>query len=379
MTSIAPALAHDRPLTVLHVITKGEVGGAQTHVLTLCKALQATGRVRPLVAIGGQSPSSPLAQALHQEGITVLEVPSMGNRPSPSALWHAVRVLCQHLRTHRIDLLHAHSAAAGVVTRVAGLLTQVPVVYTVHGFAFKPGAPWSRRVPAWAVECALAPLTRQLVCVSTHEAQLARWLPIARSRVSVVRNGVDDCPERAQPGAPPTRIAMVARLARPKRPDLLLDALAQVREALGHEIPASFIGEGPQKAALQAQTHRLGLAQAIFTGDVDDVSTRLASHSIGVLVSDHEGLPLAVIEAMRAGLAVVATDLPGTRELLPGDLYGLRVANDAEALTVALLALLADPDRRTRMGAAARQRYVQMHTPAAMAQGVLGAYERAMA
>lgn len=379
MNRIAPVLAPDCPLTVLHVITKGEVGGAQTHVRTLCKALQTTGRVRPLVAIGDQGTSSPLARALHQEGIPVLEIPSLGNRLSPSALRRCVHGLRHYLHSHRIDLLHAHSAAAGVVTRIAGLLTQVPVVYTVHGFAFKPGAPWSRRAPAWAVECALAPLTRHLVCVSTYEARLARWLPIARNRVSVVRNGLEDCPDRAQPGEPPLRVAMVARLAPPKRPDLLLNALAQVREVLGHEIPVSFIGDGPQKAALQSQAHRLGLAQATFTGDVDDVPARLAAHAIGVLVSDHEGLPLAVIEAMRAGLAVVATDLPGTRELLPGDLYGVRVANDAGALAAALLALLADPNRRIRMGAAARERYVQMHSPTAMAQGVLGAYERALA
>lgn len=376
-TGIDPA--GQRTTTVLHVITKGDVGGAQTHVRTLCKALLATRRVQQLVAIGGGEPHSPLALALLEEGICVLSLPALGNRSSPAALWGAVCALKSHLRTHHIDLLHAHSAAAGVAARIAGALARVPVVYTVHGFAFKPGARWSRRVPAWLVESALAPLTRQLVCVSNHEARLARFLPIARNRIAVVPNGVDDCTERARPERPAPRIAMVARLAEPKRPDLLLHALAQVRDTLGYEIAATLMGDGPLRSELTAQAARLGLAQVEFTGDVSDVARRLATHSISVLMSDHEGLPLAVIEAMRAGLAIVTSDLPGTRELLPAAEHGLRVPNHAPTLASALLTLVASTELRARMGAAARARYERMHAPATMAAGVLDAYERALA
>lgn len=375
------AASAPRPLTVLHIVTKGEAGGAQTHVHTLCSALRATGRVAPLVAFGGSDAAPPLARALQARSIPVLRIPELGNRLSPRALWRAVRTLRGHLQAQQVDLLHAHSAAAGVVARLAGRLARVPVVYTVHGFAFKPGSPWPRRVPAWAVECALAPLTRALVCVSGHEARLARSLPIARGRISVVPNGVEDCAERASPAAAgdAPRIAMVARLAAPKRPDLLLWALARVRDALGHELPATLIGDGPLQPALQAQARQLGLREITFTGDVDDVPQRLAAHAIGVLASDHEGLPLAVIEAMRAGLAIVASDLPGTRELLPGSDCGLRVPNDAGALADALCALAADPGLRQRMGAAARARYARHHAPATMAAGVLRAYEHALA
>ncbi|RYF01622.1 MAG: glycosyltransferase [Comamonadaceae bacterium] len=368
-----------RTLTVLHVITKGDVGGAQTHVRTLCKALLATGRVMPMVAIGGAEAGSPLAMALQEDGIPVLSLTALGNRSSPLDLWRAMRALQRQLHAHRIDLLHAHSAAAGVAARIAGALARVPVVYTVHGFAFKRGARWLRRVPAFMVESALAPLTRQLVCVSTHEAHLARCLPIARQRICVVPNGVNDCAERAQPERTPPRIAMVARLAAPKRPDLLLQALAQVRDALGYEIAATFMGDGPLRSDLAAQAARLGLAQIDFTGDVSDVSQRLAAHSISVLMSDHEGMPLAVIEAMRAGLAIVASDLPGTQELLPTAEQGLRVPNQTQALASALLALVASPELRASMGAAARARYERAHAPATMAAGVVAAYERALA
>jgi glycosyltransferase involved in cell wall biosynthesis len=172
---------------------------------------------------------------------------------------------------------------------------------------------------------------------------------------------------------------MVARMAPPKRPDLLLHALALVRDATGAEIPATLAGDGPDLAAHQALARRLGLEAVEFTGLCTDVPGLLARHGVFVLLSDHEGLPISVIEAMRAGLAIVASDLPGLRELLPTTAQGLRVPNDARAVAAALQRLAHDPALRAALGRAARQRYEQAHTPAHMAQAVLDIYRHSAA
>ena len=86
---------------------------------------------------------------------------------------------------------------------------------------------------AWLAAWALARLTSHMICVSDHERQLAHRLPIATNRLSVIPNAVADSPNRAHPDHEPVRIVMVARLARPKRPDLLLQALALLRDRLG--------------------------------------------------------------------------------------------------------------------------------------------------
>ncbi|MGN5480606.1 glycosyltransferase [Cupriavidus basilensis] len=81
--------------------------------------------------------------------------------------------------------------------RVAGRLLNIPVIYTVHGFAFKPAAPWRQRMAARVTEWLLAPLTSRLICVAEGERELARALPLADARISVIRNGLEDVAQRA--------------------------------------------------------------------------------------------------------------------------------------------------------------------------------------
>lgn len=351
----------------MQVITKGETGGAQTHVLALCQAL--VPHIRFVVAIGGASARSDLGDALQKVGIPVCAVPQLGNSLSPLRTFAAVRALLTLLREHKPNVLHAHSSVAGVVARIAGCLSGTPVIYTVHGFGFKPEAPWLQRSVAWVAERMLARMTDHMICVSNHERELARRLPIDPSRLSVIPNAIADISYRARHGAP-TRIVMVARFARPKRPDLLLHALALMRDQLGHEVPASLIGDGPDFEVNRMLARQLRLQAVDFTGDVNDVPRRLAGHNVFVLASDHEGLPISIIEAMRAGLAIVASDLPGTNELIARDTHGMLVPNQARALADALLSLVAAPDLRARFGQAARQRYESLFTPLPMATAV---------
>jgi len=111
---------------------------------------------------------------------------------------------------------------------------------------------------------------------------------------------------------------------------------------------------------------------------VDDISAQLMKHSIFVLTSDHEGLPISVIEAMRGGLAIVASDLPGMRELLPDATQARLVPNDATALALALRQLVESPALRTSLGRAARQRYEQHYTAERMGVEVMAIYQSAL-
>jgi glycosyltransferase involved in cell wall biosynthesis len=359
-------------MKVMQIITKGEAGGAQTHLLEICRALQ--GPVEMTVMIGGGDAAGTLESQLQALGIRSLRLPLMVNSLSPRRLLRAARALARVLQQERPDLVHAHSAIAGVAARLAGAWTRIPVVYTVHGFGFKPQVPLLQRMAARVVEWLLAPWTGHMICVSQHERELARRLPLPARRISVVRNAVQDHPLRADPAAGPMRVIMVARCAPPKRHDLLLQALGRAAARLGREIPATLVGGGPQLAALQAQAQSLGLQQVRFTGDVDNVAGLLAGHGVFALLSDHEGLPIAVIEAMRSGLPVLASDLPGLRELVTPDEEGWLLPNRVEPLADALVALERQPAERARLGQAARRRYERECTPADMAQAVLAVY-----
>lgn len=359
-------------MKVMQIITKGEIGGAQTHVLTLCRALAQ--EVTWVAVVGGAEPDSPLARRLAEMNVPVHRLAVLGNTLAPWRVAAAVHALLALLRQTRPDLIHAHSAVAAAVARIAGRLAGIPVVYTVHGFGFKPEVPWLRRQAAWLVEWLLAPWTAHMICVSRHEQQLARRLPLAAARISVIHNALEDRPERASPADAPMRMVMVARFAPPKRQDLLLQALALLRQELGHELPLTLAGSGPDLPEQQALTRQLGLQAVTFTGDAQDVPGLLAAHSVFVLMSDHEGLPISVIEAMRAGLAIVASDLAGVRELLDPGQQGLLVANEPQALAAALGTLARTPALRQRLGAAVRQRYVDQGQPDLAAQAILAVY-----
>ncbi|RYF06876.1 MAG: glycosyltransferase family 1 protein [Comamonadaceae bacterium] len=383
MTEISAAALQrpDKAVKVLQIITKGERGGAQSHVLTLSRELIRL-KVDVHVAIGGIDARPPLEEALHGLHLPIHRIPALGNSWNPLHLARALRLLVSVVRTHSPDLLHAHSAMASVAARLAGLLTGTPVIYTVHGFAFKSGAPWKHRLVAFAVEWILATLTRRMVCVSEHERHLARWLPLPSARVTVIANGIEDTKHQYRVRTPsaetPPAIAMVARMAPPKRPDVLLQALFQLREAMGHEVSATFFGDGPDLLAHRSLAVQLGLQHSCFRGEAHDIPSQLSSHAIFVLISDHEGLPIALIEAMRAGMAIVASDLPGVREMLPDEAHAFLVPPDAAAVSSALRRLIESASLRASMGAAARRRYEQHYTAERMGVAVRTVYVTAI-
>ena len=374
---------------VMVVITKGEAGGAQSHVRDLCEALQA--RVQFTVVIGGPVDESVLGRELSAMGITVCPMPDMVESLNPLKLWPAVQQLTELINTHKPDLVHGHSAIGGVVARIAAKRTHVPAVYTVHGFGFKPEVPLVRRTASALAERLLARWTTQMICVSKYERELAFDLAIAPERVHIIANGIARLPAPEtktqddaidtntapahNPSALP-RLIMVARMKSPKRHDLLLQALAKVRNALGHELPVTLAGDGPLQVQLRAQAKALNLKNITWAGDVSHVSELLAQHQVFVLLSDHEGMPITVLEAMRAGLCVLASSLPGIREQINAYQDGILVANTPEAVAEKLLQLVRDPHMCKRLGRAAQQKFEDCFAAEPMAERVLEVYRQ---
>jgi lipopolysaccharide/colanic/teichoic acid biosynthesis glycosyltransferase/glycosyltransferase involved in cell wall biosynthesis len=369
---------------VMIVITRGEAGGAQSHVRDLCQALQA--RVQFTVVIGGPVQESVLGRELAALGITVCPMPDMVESLNPLKLWPAVQQLTELIHTHQPDLVHGHSAIGGLVARVAAHRAHAPAVYTVHGFGFKPEVPLVRRTAAAMAERMMARWTTHMICVSKYERELAFDLAIEPERVHVIANGIARLPEPAaaeNTDATPTqnssampRLIMVARMKSPKRHDVLLQALAKVRNTLGHELPVTFAGDGPLSAKLHTQAKELNLENITWAGDVSQVSELLTQHEVFVLLSDHEGMPITVLEAMRAGLCVLASSLPGIREQINAYQDGILVANTPDAVAEKLLQLVRDPHMRKRLGRAAQQKFEDSFTADTMAERVLQVYRQ---
>ena len=376
---------------VMIVITRGEAGGAQSHVRDLCQALQA--QVRFTVVIGGPVEASVLGRELDALGITVCPMPDMVESINPFKLWPAVQQLTELIHTHKPDLVHGHSAIGGLVARVAAHRAHVPTVYTVHGFGFKPEVPLVRRTAAALAEHMMARWTTHMICVSKYERDLAYGLAIDHQRVHVIPNGIARLPKpdvahanatdetTATPTQQPANaphLIMVARMKAPKRHDLLLQALAKVRNTLGYELPVTLAGDGPLREALHAQATELNLKHITWAGDVSHVSELLTQHDVFVLLSDHEGMPITVLEAMRAGLCILASNLPGIREQISTYQDGVLATNTADAVAEKLLQLVRDPHMRKRLGKSAQQRFEDSFAAGPMAERVLQVYRQCL-
>lgn len=377
---------------VMIVITRGEAGGAQSHVRDLCQALQA--RVQFTVVIGGPVEDSVLGRELSALGITVCPMPEMLESLNPLKLWPAVQQLAELIHSHKPDLVHGHSAIGGLVARVAAHRAHVPSVYTVHGFGFKPEVPLVRRTASALAEHMMARWTTQMICVSKYERDLAYDLAIDHERLHVIPNGIARLPkpkvagtdgstesneeskQSAQQAASTPRLIMVARMKSPKRHDLLLQALAKVRNTLGFELPVTLAGDGPLSAELRAEAKTLNLKNITWAGDVSNVSELLSQHDVFVLLSDHEGMPITVLEAMRAGLCVLASSLPGIREQIIPYQDGVLTANTPDAVAEKLLQLVRDPHLRKRLGRAAQQTFESAFAAEPMAERVLQVYRQ---
>lgn len=288
-----------------------------------------------------------------------LSVPATRANPVSRALSNLARVrrLRATVRRLRPDVVLSFLDWSNVLTILAtrGLGTRVAVSERVH--------PQFHRGLQTQWRFLRARVYRYADCVVAQTRRAADWLDEhCAIRSVVIPNPLRDLPDLALPREP-TFVA-VGRLTNQKGFDLLIDAFGRVAESL----PAwqlKIIGGGPDADALRLLAEQRGIADRVrFEPPVDDVERPMASAGVFVLSSRFEGFPNVLLEAMALGAPVVATDCPaGPAELIRHDDNGLLVPiNDAQALANAMHALAEDPQRRQRLGDAARavrQNYAQ--------------------
>jgi glycosyltransferase involved in cell wall biosynthesis len=340
-----------RPRIVL-VITLAEVGGAQTYVVSLLPAL--TDRFDVVVAAHGQGPVREAAIAARAR-YTPLEHVRRPINPVRDLL--GLIELVRLLRRERPDIVHASSSKAGVLARLAARFVRVPIrVFTVHGWAFLAYSGLSSRLYHWA-DRLVRPLTTTTICVS--EGEQAAGLEANTcdgERTVVIPNAVDvsAAPQSQHDRATPVIVA-VGRLKAPKDFITLVRAFSVLRP---RSFEALIVGEGPDRRELEQEIHRLGLAARVrLAGERSDVPELLARADVFVLSSESEGFPVSVLEAMAAGLPVVASRVGGVPEAVLDGRTGLLVRpGDPAELAAALERLVAEPALRRRLGAAGRAR-----------------------
>ena len=377
------------PLTILHVSQPVD-GGVARVVVDLLRG-QAEDGHRVLLAC---PPQSPLADAAVAVGATVL--PWTAVRAPGPGLPGEIASLRRLVAESRPDLVHLHSAKAGLAGRLA-VRGVFPTVFQPHAWSFAavggPLAIGSRAWERWAVRW-----TDRLLCVSEQERAEGESAGVG-GRWALAPNGVDlerfdpvrlplqaqarellglSSPQRGRSGDAAPLVVCVGRLCRQKGQDVLLRAWS----AVPSRIPGArlaLVGDGPERAALQEQAAGLPDPDSVvFAGRTDDPRDWYAAADLLVLPSRWEGMALVPLEAMACGCPVLLTEVAGARECLgPGE--QLLPVDDPHALREALVARLADPVACLAAGARARERTVEHHDVRTTLAAVMTVYQEVVA
>jgi len=246
-------------------------------------------------------------------------------------------------------------------------------VFTAHGWPFSSGTPLARKLVTLPVEWLMAPLTDGIINVSEWDQALAlRYRVGRRTAHAVVHNGVRELPPVRRVSRESFVVTMVARFDRQKAQALLIRALPHV----SNDVHLKFLGDGPSRAACEALARELGVEHRInFVGNSSRVAEELAASDAFALISHYEGFPISILEALRAGLPVLASRVGGVPEAVIDGQNGLLVDNEVALIAAALRTLHADPSARLRMGENARLSFEARFTDTVM----MGKIERVYA
>jgi glycosyltransferase involved in cell wall biosynthesis len=366
----------ERQARVLQVVLSLNPGGTERLVIDLVTRLHAE------VPMGVCCLDEPGAWASEVERLGV-RVTALGRRPGFHPSLGAA--IARAAAGHRATAIHAHHYSPFVYSAIARVRRpETRLVFTEHGRVSDAPPSTKRRV----ANLVLARLATEAFAVSadlrTH--LLAEGFP--PSAMGVIHNGIDIGPLPSPADREAVRrdlgagvetlvVGTIARLDPVKHLEALLAAAARARTADGPPILVVVIGDGPERAALDERAAALGISDHVrFLGRRDDARRWLAGMDVYVNSSVSEGISLTILEAMAAGLPVVATRVGGTPEIVDETSGVLVPARDVPAIAGALAELGADAARRRALGAAARARVESAFTLDRMVAAYRDIYER---
>ncbi len=396
-------IAADLPMKIVRVVTRMNIGGPARHVAILTNELDPA-QFRTCLVMGtadpGEGELSGLVEGRHAR---VIRLPGLRRSLRP---WQDLLTLVRLLKIvwrERPQVLHTHMAKAGVLGRVAAWAynhlgpgrapgRRVTVLHTFHGHVLEGYfSPASNRFFI-GVERRLARISDRLIAVSPAVRHELLALGIGREaqwRVVPLGLHLEAFAALALPVPGETvRFGLVGRLVPIKDPELFVEGLRRAWAQRPSASEGVVVGDGPLRGAVEAQIAAQGLADVVrCIGWQHELPAVYAGLDVVCVTSRNEGTPVALIEAMAAGRAVIGTAVGGVPDLLedaPGPIPsgGVRVtgrgvlvnAGDADGVAGAMLLLASDPALRERLGRAARAHVLERYSHERLVRDLAGLY-----
>ncbi len=344
----------------MFVITKSNIGGAQTYVYDLATSLKNL-NFEVAVASGG---SGGLRTRIEAKAIPYFEIDNLSNDINLLKEWRSLLSLYKIIKTFRPDVIHLNSSKAGVLGAIVARMVDVPkIVFTAHGWPFLEKRSRGWRLMAWLGSYLTALLVHEVILISKNDLQQTK-MPGVKHKCHVIHPSLPEVTlqNRADARASLYDSAIIERhsasfwlvthgeLNHNKNLLTAINAVAEFNSNHNTKIFYTIIGTGVLEAELKAEVEMKGMNDHIsFLGYLPDAREYLSAFDVYVLPSQKEGLPISLLEAGLAGLIVIASRVGGIPEVIIDRETGLLSdPNNHMSIVSAFEYLLENPDDRDR-------------------------------
>ena len=363
-------------MKILHIASGDLWAGAEKQLYTLLLALRQPGQIDVMAII--LNPGT-LADKIREAGISVLVLDE-----SCQNVYQLIKAVNQTVTESRPDIIHTHRLKENIIGGLVAARYKIPSVRTLHGSSEHSfGAMNIRKRILQDLDYFSGRwLQEKIVAVSEPLADELRG-QYPPSKVCVIHNGLDLAHNSTRDGnkfRDPLTIGIVGRLVPVKRVDLFLEIAQSVLSLPSGAAKPVFrvIGDGPLRSEMEGLADRLGIADQVnFMGHIDNAELAIAQLDVLLLCSDHEGLPMVALEAMKHNTLVLTYPMGGLPQLLDQGQCGYLVEKQAGSLFVdAITNIIDDKAGMLARTSLARQQLQDNYSAEAMAQSHIDMYQK---
>jgi glycosyltransferase involved in cell wall biosynthesis len=303
---------------ILYIITQADGGGAQKYTLSLAKYFNGT--------IAAGSEAGELFDSAKKGGIATYPLKYLKRSINPFCDLMAIYEIRQLIKILRPDIVHLNSTKAGVLGSFAKFGLKTKLVYTAHGFVFNEPLPHALKMFYLALEKTASDFRDMIIAVSGADKNSAlAYNLISKDKITTVHNGIgqidflqkNEAKQKLNLPFDKFLFVVVAGFYKTKGLDILADAASNLNEWTKNQCQFVLIGDGPEYKNLKSKIQNLKLDNTIkLLGKIDNARKYLKGFDCFILPSRKEGFPYVILEAMQAGLPVIAGDVGGIREAL---------------------------------------------------------------
>jgi glycosyltransferase involved in cell wall biosynthesis len=378
---------------ILRIITRLNIGGPAIHAILLSGSLNEDGYRDILIAGEANDSEGDMRYLAKERNVAPVIIREMSREINFRKDFTALLKLYKLMRKERPDIVHTHTAKAGALGRIAAVMAGVPIrIHTFHGHIFDGYFNVIKSKIFLIIERLLAFFTSIIVTISekVREEMVFKLKVTAADKCIVIPLGLDldkflavktrggDFLKEIGSDRDTILIGIIGRLVPIKNHALFLDSVSMFLrdKPSGYNVKFPIIGDGEERRRLEEYVSTKGLNGAvIFTGWVEELASVYSDLDVVVLTSLNEGTPVALIEAMASGKAVISTTVGGVTELIENGENGLLVeSRDTYGLSRAMLRLAEDPMLRAKLGNRAREDVKNKYSKQRLVKDIEGLY-----